>query len=162
MLAHGRWFSVGTPASSATKTGRHDIAAILLKVALNTKNLIKIKSNVKKQTSAYKRTRISFRKDHFLRLRTWSLLKHVANIKYWYYLQHSVGFSKHVFNNSHLINIYRSRIDKKSNIVFMWIVSKIYQLYIGCLVDEIAVEYPQETTGLLKITPNLIKLGCME
>jgi hypothetical protein len=44
----------------------------------------------------------------------------------------------------------------------MWIVSKIYQLYIGCLVDEIAVEYPQETTGLLKITPNLIKLGCME
>ena len=33
-LAHGRWFSPGTPASSATKTGRHDIAEILLKVAL--------------------------------------------------------------------------------------------------------------------------------
>jgi hypothetical protein len=30
MLAHGRWFS---PASSTTKTGRHDIADILLKVA---------------------------------------------------------------------------------------------------------------------------------
>jgi hypothetical protein len=28
----------GTPASSTTKTGRHDIAEILLKVALNTKN----------------------------------------------------------------------------------------------------------------------------
>jgi hypothetical protein len=28
-------FSSGTPASSTTKTGRHDIAAILLKVALN-------------------------------------------------------------------------------------------------------------------------------
>ena len=28
---------VGTPASSTTKTGRHDIAEILLKVALNTK-----------------------------------------------------------------------------------------------------------------------------
>ena len=30
--------SPGTPASSTTKTGRHDIAEILLKVALNTKN----------------------------------------------------------------------------------------------------------------------------
>jgi hypothetical protein len=36
LLAHGRWFSLGTPASSTTKTGRHDIAEILLKVALNT------------------------------------------------------------------------------------------------------------------------------
>jgi hypothetical protein len=26
LLAHGRWFSSGTPASSTTKTGRHDIA----------------------------------------------------------------------------------------------------------------------------------------
>ena len=38
LLAQGRWFSPGTPASSTTKTGRHDIAEILLKVALNTKN----------------------------------------------------------------------------------------------------------------------------
>jgi hypothetical protein len=42
LLADGRWFSPGTPASSTTKTGRHDIAEILLKVALNTKNQIKI------------------------------------------------------------------------------------------------------------------------
>jgi hypothetical protein len=34
LLAHGRWFFPGTPASSTTKTGRHDIAEILLKVAL--------------------------------------------------------------------------------------------------------------------------------
>jgi hypothetical protein len=34
LFAHGRWFSPGTPASSTTKTGRHDIAEILLKVAL--------------------------------------------------------------------------------------------------------------------------------
>jgi hypothetical protein len=34
LLAHGRWFSPGTPASSTTKTARHDIAEILLKVAL--------------------------------------------------------------------------------------------------------------------------------
>jgi hypothetical protein len=41
LLAHGRWFSPGTPTSSTTKTGRHDIAEILLKVALNTINQIK-------------------------------------------------------------------------------------------------------------------------
>jgi hypothetical protein len=33
--------SLGTPASSTTKTGRHDIAEILLKVVLNTINQIK-------------------------------------------------------------------------------------------------------------------------
>jgi hypothetical protein len=43
LLAHDWWFSPGTLASSTTKAGRHDIAEILLKVALNTKN--KIKSN---------------------------------------------------------------------------------------------------------------------
>jgi hypothetical protein len=34
LLAPGQWFSPGTPASSTTKTGRHDIAEILLKVVL--------------------------------------------------------------------------------------------------------------------------------
>jgi hypothetical protein len=34
LIAHGRWFFPGTPTSSTTKTGRHDIAEILLKVAL--------------------------------------------------------------------------------------------------------------------------------
>jgi hypothetical protein len=38
LLAHGRWFSPGIPTSSTTKTGRHGIAEILLKVALNTNN----------------------------------------------------------------------------------------------------------------------------
>ena len=42
LLAHGQWFSLGTPASSTTKTGRYDIAEILLKVALNTKIQIHI------------------------------------------------------------------------------------------------------------------------
>ena len=42
LLAHGRLFSPGTPASSTTKTGRHDIAEILLKVELKHN---KIKSN---------------------------------------------------------------------------------------------------------------------
>jgi hypothetical protein len=38
LLAHGRWFS---PASSTTKTGCHDIAKILLKVALKHQKSIK-------------------------------------------------------------------------------------------------------------------------
>jgi hypothetical protein len=47
LLVHGRWFFPGTLASSTTKTGCHDIAEILLKVALNTKksiNQISVKS----------------------------------------------------------------------------------------------------------------------
>jgi hypothetical protein len=51
LLAHGRWFSPGTPPSSTTKTGRHDIAEILLKVALNTINQ-SLKTN-KNITSLY-------------------------------------------------------------------------------------------------------------
>ena len=35
-LAAGLWFSQSTPVSSTNKTDRHDIAEILLKVALNT------------------------------------------------------------------------------------------------------------------------------
>jgi hypothetical protein len=38
LLAHGRWSLRLLPASSTTKTSRHDIAEILMKVALNTKN----------------------------------------------------------------------------------------------------------------------------
>ena len=30
LLAHGLWFSPGTPASSTTKTGGHDIANVLI------------------------------------------------------------------------------------------------------------------------------------
>jgi hypothetical protein len=41
LLAHGRWFSSDTRASSSTNAGRHDIAKILLKVVLNTMNQIK-------------------------------------------------------------------------------------------------------------------------
>ena len=41
LLGHGRWFSPGTAASSNTKIGRHQIAEILLKVALSTINQIK-------------------------------------------------------------------------------------------------------------------------
>ena len=43
MLAHCRWFSPGTPASTTTWNGRHNIAEIFLKVAL--KNQKSKKSN---------------------------------------------------------------------------------------------------------------------
>ena len=46
LLAQGRWFSPDTPVSSTTKTGRHDIAEILLKVALDTINQVKTKNGV--------------------------------------------------------------------------------------------------------------------
>jgi hypothetical protein len=38
LLAHGRWFSPGIPPSYISKTGRHEIAEILLKVALKHQN----------------------------------------------------------------------------------------------------------------------------
>ena len=64
LLAHGRLFS---PASSTTKTGRHDIAEILLKVALSTIN--QIKSN---QIIASKvRTARRYQKGTFIRSRTY-------------------------------------------------------------------------------------------
>jgi hypothetical protein len=34
LLAHGQWFIPGTAASSTTKSGSHDTAEILLKLAL--------------------------------------------------------------------------------------------------------------------------------
>jgi hypothetical protein len=40
LLVHGWWFSLGTLAFSTTKTSHHDIAEILLKVALSTKKSI--------------------------------------------------------------------------------------------------------------------------
>jgi hypothetical protein len=46
LLAHGRWYS---PASSTSKTGRHNIVEILLKVALSNKN--QIKSNLNEEPS---------------------------------------------------------------------------------------------------------------
>jgi hypothetical protein len=53
------WFSPGSPASSTTKTGRHDIAEILMKVALNTKNQIKsnynrVSSNLQRRNKSVK------------------------------------------------------------------------------------------------------------
>jgi hypothetical protein len=44
LLAHGRWFSPGIQASSTTKTGRHVMAEMLLKVALKHQKSIQIKS----------------------------------------------------------------------------------------------------------------------
>jgi hypothetical protein len=48
LLVHGLWFSPGTPASSTTKTVRHDIVEILLKVALKHQKSKSINLNAKK------------------------------------------------------------------------------------------------------------------
>jgi hypothetical protein len=60
LLAHGRWFSPGTPAFSTTKTGRHDIAKILLKVALSTKNQINQIKNENRDASNWSRVQIKW------------------------------------------------------------------------------------------------------
>ena len=77
LLAHNRWFSPGIPASSTTKTGRHDIVEILLKVALKPQksiNLIVLFWGGRRQklsivwsptVNVYKRTMIMIVK-HFL------------------------------------------------------------------------------------------------
>ena len=54
LLAQIRWFSPDTPSSTTTKTGRHDIAEILLKVALNTKIQIHILSKIYFDVSSLK------------------------------------------------------------------------------------------------------------
>jgi hypothetical protein len=64
LLAQGRWLSPGTLASSSTKTGRHDIADILLKVALN-----KINQNTSNQYSC-------MLNKHDTRLGVWSGFPH--------------------------------------------------------------------------------------
>ena len=51
LLAHRRWFTPGTPTSFTTKTDRHDIAEILLKVTLSTINQIKSTNNINPATS---------------------------------------------------------------------------------------------------------------
>ena len=61
LLAHGRWFSPGTPASSTTKTGRHDIAEILLRVALNTKNQSILEQMCNVQNWKYDMNGVSFK-----------------------------------------------------------------------------------------------------
>jgi hypothetical protein len=64
LLAHGRWFFPGTPASSTTKTGRHDIAEILLKVALNTKKSINQHPPSQKVMHSNRRYRVCLKDLH--------------------------------------------------------------------------------------------------
>jgi 2-phosphoglycerate kinase len=56
LLANDRWFSPGTPASSTTTAGRHDIADILLKVALKHQKYLKKedKKSIKIQNEQYR------------------------------------------------------------------------------------------------------------
>jgi hypothetical protein len=47
-LAAGQWFSPGTPISSTNKLNRHDLAEILLKVALNTITITLTPTHIKR------------------------------------------------------------------------------------------------------------------
>ena len=58
LLVHGRWSSPGTPASSTTKSGRHDIAEILLKVALKHQISNQIKSQCQSMIAIYVLTKV--------------------------------------------------------------------------------------------------------
>jgi hypothetical protein len=46
LLAHGRWFSPGTPVSSITKTGRHDIPQPGIEYTLEHMYQMKWKTNI--------------------------------------------------------------------------------------------------------------------
>jgi hypothetical protein len=76
LLAHGWWFSSGTPASSTTKTGRHDIAAILL--------------NTKKSNQSIKITPIF----HILKLNVTCQCLHSIICKCWWIVQPLLYFTK--------------------------------------------------------------------
>ena len=67
LLAHGPWYSLGTPVSSTTKTGRHDIAEILLKGALNT-NKIKLNYTLPKNNLNILANRFDFQINEGIRL----------------------------------------------------------------------------------------------
>jgi hypothetical protein len=57
LLAHGRWFSPGTPASSTTKTGRHDIAESGVKTPKINKSIKSIQHYVIKFISDLRQVR---------------------------------------------------------------------------------------------------------
>jgi hypothetical protein len=83
LLAHGRWFSPGTPTSSIIKTGRQDITEILLKVALKHKKPIKInQANVV----------------------TWSRLENTKSFYYWN--RNLKNFTKQILTSSVVQDIF--------------------------------------------------------
>jgi hypothetical protein len=61
LLAHGRWFSPGTPASSTTKTGRHDIAE-MLSSSFILPNLAILTTNDKQTTAPFILTELNLAK----------------------------------------------------------------------------------------------------
>jgi hypothetical protein len=58
LLAAGRWFSPGTPGSSTNKTDHHNTTEMLLKMALNTIALTRIKFKISNTN------KLTYRKSH--------------------------------------------------------------------------------------------------
>ena len=70
VACRGRWFSPGTPASSTTKTGRHDIAEILLKVALNNTSINPPQKNQQSNTVRNNKIVINiYKKNNTIKIR---------------------------------------------------------------------------------------------
>jgi hypothetical protein len=67
LLAHGWWFSPGTPASSTTKTGPHDIAELIAQ------------SGIKHQKSINQRCNLELQWDHGFHHRWLSTTYHARN-----------------------------------------------------------------------------------
>jgi hypothetical protein len=66
-LATGRWFSPGLPVSSTNKTISHDIAEIVLKVALN--NIKQTSNYLSYQSFAFERTWWRLFQKHVMRIK---------------------------------------------------------------------------------------------
>jgi hypothetical protein len=99
-LATGRWFSPGTPVSSTNKTDHHDIAEILLKVALNTisPNPKKHDNELARKKYLFKTSKLKFALKHCFSV-IQSQIKHV-----WFIFLFLVFLSGHnwVLQNSHM------------------------------------------------------------
>ena len=101
MLAHGWWFSPGTPASSTTKTGRHDITEILLKVALKHQKESLYIYIIYQSLTPYPKVSIFARYASYIY--TYSLIEikvKVQNIhKKWFYIHHHTRIDLFMISN---------------------------------------------------------------
>jgi hypothetical protein len=100
LLAQGRWFS---PASSTTKTGRHDIAEILLKVALKHQKSNQINQQIPHLWTSYITTFQTLQSslifvDCFKQVQRYIYKKLIGSIlKFWRMLHHQNQSSLFVY-----------------------------------------------------------------
>ena len=113
-LAEGRWFSPGPPVSSTNKKNRHDIAEILLKVALSILILVQIN----KQQDLYKLSIRINKETTACSVSYWTVLtkwKHIKQFRYLIFLQfvwkdnkHLLLFAWHIYKETIYIYEFES------------------------------------------------------